>query len=257
MEPDNAFLSLREFTQRHLVWILGLVPFVLAAIKIGTGSLGNPQVYAYLVHELDIVGLVLSVALPLVPVTIFWVWLVWWDRRRRTPKDERINLGIWPFVVAGFALSMLALFQISYAIPTIIVLAFIPIDKARSWSRNRKLRLQFGADDQKLWRTPPYNALVIISFLALQALTPNTPWLPAEVISITHQPSQLARVVSVNDVFLTFINGRDQITIVRSKDVLARQPCYVSNSALRVLTMTVGEFVASRFKDYAQPECPK
>jgi hypothetical protein len=100
----------------------------------------------------------------------------------------------------------------------------------------------------------PYNALTYLAVIALQSImTLNMPWLPAEAVTIKDQPVQRARAVSVNEVFVTFLNDKNKIMIASSHDVLVRQPCYVDTSWLG---MTLGEFVVSHIKPTQKFKCP-
>jgi hypothetical protein len=179
LQPDAVYSSLREFVQKHLLWMLGLIPFGLAAFKILTVSKGDPEVFGYLVQQLDIVGLVLSVTLPMIPITIFWIWVMWYDRRRRMPKAKRSDLEEWPYVINTVIWATILFTQMSYVITSVAVLSYTIVQRLRLPRRNETLKLRYGADFKQLWHSQPINAIGLLVTLFVQSLiTFNTQWLP-------------------------------------------------------------------------------
>jgi hypothetical protein len=152
LEPENAYTGLRNFVSAHVLWILGLAPFILAALKILMISGNDSEVFGFLIHDLDVVGIVLSVTLPLVPLTLFWVWFMWWDRRRLIPKLERIEYGPIFWTINGCILLAMSFIQVSYVFATIAVLLLIFVQRAKLPTKNQKLRLRFGDDFENIWR---------------------------------------------------------------------------------------------------------
>jgi len=254
MEPLNLYSQIRDFARNHALWLLGLVPFAIAALKIFTISAGDLEVFGYLVQHLDLIGLVLSITLPLIPVLVFWVWVMWWDRRRLTPKANRSDLGGWKYpltTVIGFSIIYM---QTGYVVTSIVVLSYIVIGRLRLPKRNERELLRYGIDNKLLWRSPPIDAVSLLIVIAVQALiSVNTHWIPTEIITIKDQPPQLARVAEVNEVFITYLDDRNRIALVRSPDVLSREPCQ-QGSARRSPTGTLTTFM---FGEPTDTKCPE
>jgi hypothetical protein len=64
----NALDTLSHFVRTNLSWILGLVPFGLAAFQVLWISVGDPHVFGYIMQDLNVVTVVLTVSLPLIRV---------------------------------------------------------------------------------------------------------------------------------------------------------------------------------------------
>lgn len=253
LQPDAVYTTLREFVNRHPIWVIGLIPFGLAAFKILTVSQGDPEVFGYLVQQLDIVGLVLSVTLPMVPITIFWIWVMWYDRRRRTPKDERRDMQEFQTIPLVLVLLSISFAQMVYIITSVVVLSFIIVPRLRLPKRNERLKLRYGVDYRALLRSHPINAVSLLIVLFFQSLlTFNVHWLPAEVIQVKGQPRQQARVITVDKEFTTVLNDRNQVAILRTADIMLREPCYQA----KVFTSMTLVSLLSDDAEKSKEDCP-
>ena len=93
MSDDEAILpEPKSFVRDNLVWILGIVPFIMAAYQILKVSSGDPTVTAYLINNLDIPKFALALVLPYVPVAGFWIGVAWLQVHSRLPEPQKSQL---------------------------------------------------------------------------------------------------------------------------------------------------------------------
>jgi hypothetical protein len=224
MTDDGSVLPHpRSFIRDNLIWILGLVPFALAAIKILLVSGADSEVLRYLVQDLNVVALVLSTTLPLLPILVFWVCIGWLEWRKTLAPDIRAALG-WinypAYIFIGPILLTMRL--IDFIVNVVLLITFLI---ARPLMYRRRER-RFGAD--QAGRGPPIRLATPEAVFALflsYLITATVTWIPAEIISVKGEDPIAGYVLSSNDQWTTFYAGRGQIHIVRTTEVGSRAAC--------------------------------
>ncbi|ANW64033.1 hypothetical protein BCA37_10880 [Mycobacterium sp. djl-10] len=73
----DALRQLRTFLRGNIVWVIGLTPFILAALRLLVESGGNLETLKALAQNLDIVAISLTSLLPVVgAIFLFWAWML-------------------------------------------------------------------------------------------------------------------------------------------------------------------------------------
>jgi hypothetical protein len=167
--PETKLLPTpSEFLRDHLVWVLGIAPFVAAAFNVMIISTGDLEVFAYLLQNLSLVSLVLGVTLPLIPPAIVLISLVWLSQRTAIPRDERTKLRsyFWQpraliMVAVGLAMQMIWIFFTG----SLIIIYYLTQQLGRYWYGRRRSsgNAEAGLDCcRKISQTPNFATLRIM-----------------------------------------------------------------------------------------------
>ena len=87
-EGTFSFPALSQFVRDHLVWVLGITPFFIAAININSMSAGDPEVFTYILQNLNLAAFMLGVTLPLIPVAVALCAIAWIAQRNAVAKSQ-------------------------------------------------------------------------------------------------------------------------------------------------------------------------
>ena len=246
--PDQKFSlpTPTQFVGEHLPWVLGVVPFALAAVNVLAVSGGDPQVFSYLLQDLGIVALILSVVIPLIPVAILLMLLGWLTERRTIPKGERPEMHYTMLFFVGMGLGgALLTITISWLAVILILAIFIEIDRYFDHRRSLKSKFRYGADVKTATTFPGvFRFAVMVGVLMVQALVAGVNWLPNEVIETKGAPAVSGQVFTSDGQWTIFRDLKNRIHIVRADDVVSRQPCYRDTT---FLGKTPSKLISERF----------
>ena len=236
-----------DFVREHALWILGLVPLALAAIKILVVSSGDPQVFNYLIRNLNVVQLVLSIGLPLLPLAGLWLVITYYDKTLSTLRPERAEASFWlTQLVVGGGIAALLTMTLTFAVTTVgLVLLVLG---ARLISKLiHKRRLAALADDEsppqlRTWRFAP---LSFVAVLFIQLLfNSSSSWISNEIVSFqdtnNHPTQKVAQVIEVAEPWTILLVKPTQIRIIETKKIVSREPCATSTS---IWSRTVGSLL--------------
>jgi hypothetical protein len=252
----------KGFGSEHILWFLGLVPVGLAAIKILIVSGGDPQVFNYLLRNLNVVALVISIILPLIPLAAFWFLVSYFDRRYSLPKDERKEMPFWfsQFVWLAW-LASIGSMSVNFAFGSSVVIISILVIRLIQRLRYKKAVANTPVDQL----TPPRNRAAFgagsyVAVLCVQFLfNGGVPWISTESIVVKGSDNQATdergQVVEVGDPWTTILLWPRDIQIVETKSIISREPCVVDST---FLSGTVGGRVFGLFNSHqvkAKP-CP-
>jgi len=228
MSADRPALpTLTEFLREHIVWILGLVPFALAGMRILIISQGNVEVLTALLLDLNVVALVLGTLLPIVPTLSFWAIVYWFERRRRTTRADQSHpspmASGWIGLAVGLILSAASFFT---TLPNIGLLVFFLVARGLRYVRDRR-RHGEQFDDGAHIRLDMLNCVVLAIVGSVVSI--YTMWIPTEVINIKgHQP-EVEYVLSSDREWTTHLaaysQGNGRLHIDKTSDVESRRPC--------------------------------
>ena len=221
----------KQFLRQNTVWILGLIPFVLAAVKVLTASGGDPQVFTSLLQNLDLTALVLSSVLPIIPLALFWVGVSYLDARLAIPKATRSESPSYVrlIFIAGIP-AMVLYMTVTHALTSALLIALVINGRWFEKRAYRKRQLRLGADATPKHHPRPLNAwswsLVVV--LAIQAIvSPDSSWIPTEMIQSKVHGQIIGRVLSVNGDWTTILGRPPHIIIVPTPDVSSRELCSI------------------------------
>ena len=130
------------FVRAHYLWILGLTPFGLAALRIFWLSGGDPSVFPYVLQSFNVVALVMGALLPIIPLLAFWVLFFYLDRRRSLPKSKRQSDPPWLWIFMGFLGSLSLYMTGTFALIIFVTLLIGIIWRGILRSKHRKNRLK-------------------------------------------------------------------------------------------------------------------
>ena len=246
-----------QFVRENLVWVLGVVPFVLAAVNVLVVSGGDPQVFSYLLQDLGVVPLILSVVIPLIPVAILLILLGWLTERRTIPKGERPEMHyimLW-LVPMGLGVALIMI-TITWLAVILFFAIFIEIDRYFTRRQSLKTKLRYGADVKTAMTFPGVSRFaVIVVVLAVQAFVAGANWLPNEVIETKAAPAVSGQVFTSDGQWTIFRDLKNRIHIVRADDVVSRQPCYRDTT---FLGKTPTNLISERFSTTPPVvQCPR
>jgi hypothetical protein len=246
-EPGFSLPTPAEFLREHLVWVLGLIPFILAAIEVLIATGGDPLVFSYLIQNMGVVTVVLCSILPLIPLAVLLIaiWLI--ALRYTTPKSDRRDLGnVTLFaVLLGIGSSILTISLVYLLV--VIVIAAINIQQSYAMRlRARKDRLRYGADVPSKSKYAPALSTFIASLAMLSiqslAIPVNGNWIPSEVIQVKGAPKVAGDLLTSDHTWTIYRDFHNQVHIVKTDDVVSRQPCYRDS---RLMFKNIGQIITA------------
>lgn len=250
--------TLAGFIREHLTWVLGLVPFAVAAINLLVLSGGNPQTFGYLLQSLNIVSLLLGVVIPLIPLIIIWGALVWFIVDRIRPKvPYSANRFMADAVVAtGFAFCVVTalLGYLAIIAGSFVMHAF---GNLLVWLKNRKRQRIFGA--RALIPRFEYGYGVLFQYLVfaclLSALFLPQTWLPTEVVTVKSAKPATGRILSSTEDWTIYMEPGlgGKVNVVHTTDVESRVPCILQPT---VFAKSIAGVLAQRRDRVNEILCP-
>ena len=229
---DNALPTLTTFVGRHITWVLSLLPFVLVGIKLLSNSGGDIEVFRYLLQDVNIVVLLMASIVPLIPIAVFWMWVMIIEWFISTPRSQwRIPFATWLVVPLIGGLIALLFFMSTGALIGCIVLVLFLIGSR--WS----IRWLHRKDDVDPYENEPIRTefLQIFMFAVMAALiTAPSMWLPTEIVKVRNW-NYVGYVLSTSDQWTTLLERDKTIHVFQSSDVVSRKPCSRDNWLIRPL----------------------
>ncbi|WAJ43542.1 hypothetical protein OK015_20380 [Mycobacterium sp. Aquia_216] len=250
MKPvERIFPNWREFARDHIIWILGLLPLVLAGIKLFAVSEGDPEVFRFLLRDLNVVQLVIATVVPFAPLVIFWTYVVWLDWIRRTPAAVRnqvmpewLDQPIWN--AAMLIVLIMPTFQILISIAILMFLFF------RRRRARKKAELRWGANHGQTLAPIYWSARGFLFGLVLQGLIGSSgSWFPAEAVKVRGSDVQAAYVISYDRDWTTVLDSHKKIKLYKTESVESRSACIGDWTWL-------GRPITKVFSSAPEPICP-
>ena len=223
--PETKF-SLPTFLRDHLVWVLGLVPLVLAALNILWISHGDSEVFAYLLQNLNLVALVLGTILPLISPAIVIISLVWLSHLTAMSEEERAKSPVGWKILSAIMIPFGMLFmQLHFVILTaiVIILLFLYYLFQRGW--NKRSQIRYGVDVHTNPLLPPYFLVLALLLPMVSQAFQGSGWIPYEVLHLKDRPVS-GQVLSADKEWTTFLDSSQHVQIVPTENVKSREPCY-------------------------------
>lgn len=256
--PAISLPSPNDLLQNHLPWLVGLLPFVMAAIQVLGSSEGDPEVFAYLLQNLGVVPLVLSVIIPLIPLAvILFVWSLL-SEYLATPRDQRPPVSR-PVVIGCLAFCIVAVSFITL-LYLMVVVSTIGLTVSSWCARARKKRrdtLLYGHDVKV--PKPFVPGLSFVAFLigayALVsiAIPSNGAWMPFEMISVNNDKVVTGQVYSSDVHWTIFRDMFNKVHIVKTDAIKSRQPCHRGPG---FLLRTPAAVLVEQIEDRPDVVCP-
>jgi hypothetical protein len=234
-DQDQLLPEPRSFIRENLIWILGIIPFALAGIRVIVVSNGDVEVLRFLMKDLDVIVLMLATILPLLPLASFWLLIAWVDWVRTTPREKRLLFARWADLIIPGALFLVAMFiQTAFLIFSIIMLVLIlGVRKFISCHSKRHPRYAEVND-------PFREDMILFCALAVAPLLINSTaiWLPIEQVKIA-EDELTGSVLSNDGDWTTFLDRDTQIHMFKSSEIEARTACSYANWATKpILKLT-------------------
>jgi len=229
---------------------------VVATINIVVLSGGKPQVFGYLVKELDVVGLIISAGVPLVPVIFLWGALVWFSTDSNWLMKRRTDIGAMLYIMAFFGL-ILSLFttQLTYLGVMAFSFGVYGWRWARVAFRNRRDKILYG-DSFPLLPSPRYGYVQLIASLGLicflSIISFASTWLPTENIEVRDMTPFSGQMIASDSDWTMFLRSAGNVQIVRTADMESRVPCEDSQM---ILGRTIAEILARSANRMQVPAC--
>lgn len=214
----DTLRELRAFLRGNIVWVIGLTPFLLVALRLLIESGGNLETLKALAQNLDIVAISLTSLLPVVgAILLFWAWMFVMAaqaEQKGVPKGKSGGVGA---VLAVFAVPTL----IFIAVPLNLLLLMLAIIAV--------LVLYVVLKDAKGFGCLVSLALLVV-ILAVPILTLLAPlfyagmWLPREEVLIDKGRVVVQGYVVASDEAWTKILDHDNrdLLIYKTEDVSKR-----------------------------------
>ena len=209
--PGDALPTPSEFIRRDLTWTLGLLPFVIAGLRVMVMSDGDGEVLDALLHNLNVTGLVLSTVLPCITMLSVWYLAGWFQFLR--PKDMKsaqwtISQGLW-LMVAAVAFIVAQENSLSTLLISGVFIAFQVILHRRASGRSVLAALPF-----------------FVASLLMVAMIHQSWWLPAEIIHVKGRDAEVGYVLATDPQWTTYLIGVNKVLrIDRTNLIESREPC--------------------------------
>ena len=222
-DSENAMPTVADFVGKHLTWVLSLFPFVVAGIRLVVVYRGDQEVLRYLVQDLSIVALLMATVVPLIPVGLFWLYVLALEWYFSTPKEQRgisaTGRVIAPIFGALFVAAIIFM-PIGLLIANVGLLAiFLLSDRLIRW---RARKVSYPTPETEI-RENVLRALVCVATGAV--IISSSMWLPVEVVKLRDSKPQVGYVLSIKDDWTTFLDRDHAIHIFRTTDTESRQAC--------------------------------
>jgi len=198
----------------NLVWILGLIPVLLSAIRIYAVAGGDEAVLRALVDDLDVIALFLATVLPVLPYYWFFLGVVLLDssvfrKARENSLRKRIIAALAMFAIGGFMMQW-SRSSISLTVILCIVMLIFMI-RAKFFAR--------GFPGVKI------GLFLLVASVVLVFAAVRYPWIPAELITLEGEPVKRGYVLSESDSGLTIMWRGGGLQLVDAASVKSRQFC--------------------------------
>lgn len=225
---SSSFDVISKWSKGNLIWLLGLVPFLLVVANVLLLSNGDLATLRVLVRNADPVNVALSVLTPLVPLVLLMVAchiIEEWVVVRRMPAE--VGLGA---IITGVAALMLMPFSrgstlIVFAISFIALGIFV-----------RRERRKFAAENRRSKVFQPSITVIV----AIIALLLGGPWMPRERIELQDKPPLAGYFLSTQDDWSTLLTEDGEVVIVPSDQVVTRVVCGTPNQGRTALAILRG-----------------
>ncbi|MFT9663247.1 hypothetical protein ACM0CQ_13435 [Mycobacteroides abscessus subsp. abscessus] len=221
-EDEPLPRTLAEFLSRHLTWVLSLLPFVLAGFKLLTNSGGDIQVLRYLVQNVNIVVLLLSSVVPLIPLAVFWLYVIGIEWLFVAPQDfKKINIPEWLFIPFLGGLIAVVIYM-----PTGMLIAnggllvfYIVFRKFFRWLRRNDEDDPLDGLSMRADFLQGFMLTVVASLFTIPSM-----WLPIESMEVG-ELKMSGYVLSISDQWTTILDRHKNIQIITTSDLKSRRPC--------------------------------
>jgi hypothetical protein len=232
------------------------LPFVVAAIDVLVVSRGDPEVLSYLLQNLGLLPLILSIVVPLIPLAILLALLAWFTERRLIPKGERekLHYGL-PWLMAIVASTVVSTITISYLFFVLTIAVNIEIRKYFTHQKSIKERLRYGADFPIPTTFHPgmsFFAFILLFYVFQTFSSLSANWLPNETVKTKGESAVSGQIFSSNTDWTIFRDVKNKMHIVRTADVESRQACYPDTS---ILTKAVAVAIIEHFRPTTKVQC--
>ena len=217
------------------LWVLGLIPIILACLHLMIVARGNAETLRSLVQNLNITALVLATTLPLGSTILTWWFFFSFLVKVGRPKPLRkpgwvlsiTVLAIFVAFVDFFAMPLpygainLAIFAMLRV--CVIAVAVTPALSRKFADRARKV----GTGMARIWALVfLIGPLVIwLGFLGV--------WLPQKRLTVGATDIEPVYVLSYDDHWMKYMDGAHKVHVVPTKDVTSRDTLDISRSTWR------------------------
>lgn len=221
------------FVRDNIIWILGLLPVVIASVETLGISGGNIQIIAYIFQDVSLASVVATAVIPFMPVAIFalcahglLLWMKHPDRRSKPYKDPVIIATSLPMVLLWL------LMPIAVAFAIIIAAAATYNDKRKEENR---LKLRYGVDAREskskvaIELTPVFPSLLLAMVIMILVAFSDVTFVPKELIALKGKKPVVAQVLLSDKEWTKYLESNAQerqVRIAHTSDVESRVPCY-------------------------------
>jgi hypothetical protein len=254
----NLLTALSSFVREHPLWAVGLIPFGVVAVDLLVASNGNPVVFGYILQNIDVLPVVLSQTLPMVPITLIFLWMYW----LLTPTTI-IRKGTWSGLINSIA-ALLLIVLAYFAMPLLHILAAAGFLAMLAFIRVRDRRLAKKAHpgdaaDTDYVVQPTLGRqsvqLILAVFVLIQVLAFSWVWIPPEIVAIKGRKPTTGQVLSSTHEWTTYIERGAQVAIriVPTKDVESRKPCWAGKGGMALFNSIHS---AIDYTQWPEDHCP-
>ncbi|ORM38164.1 hypothetical protein BFL43_01030 [Williamsia sp. 1135] len=201
----------------------GLIPVLLAALKVVVVSGGDPQALRALVQDLDVLGLVLATFLPIGSTLLLWGFVFWAVAANKAVGKVDRAVGHTPEQNAYYTrlpvVSVIVVAVCYWSMPVVFLVSNIGIVVALTL-----LGVLFGRRE-RLWARSIYifGIVLIVASIIIYPLVSGM-WLTAERISARNERPEVGYVLSSDVRWTRYMNEDRRVIIVSSSEVTRREP---------------------------------
>lgn len=219
----------------NLGLLIGVLPLLLAALRVLLWARGDQAVLATLVQTLNVQAIILGSLAPVVALgTAFAAFALMADPATWNPIRRWVKrLDSWvPIVAIPLSLAILVITKIAVLVSIATLLGIAVAARAIDRRRGRRRGRAPAKWTENGW------ALAVGYVLWWLATAPM--WLPAEVVTLSSGTSTTAYVLSSGEGWTTLLTDDRSVLRVRSDQVTGRAVCNESGgrSLLQVVTTT-------------------
>jgi hypothetical protein len=227
------------FIRRNIVWFAGLTPVTLASVNILGLSAGDPEVFGYLVQNLDLPRLIVGIVIQLIPAAILFMGFAWWDNEKWRPRAD--NLTEWRrrtrnrLIFFPLMFIVCLFMQVFWLGAAIISIAIVYLERRDSEKHYLRTMRRYGIDVPLKVRSPLMEGVRAFPFLFLlfafiwAAMPSNSTSIPAESMQVNGESTPIiGRVISSDEMWTTILLVPiGPVRVVTTGNISARSPCSI------------------------------
>jgi len=225
------------------LWLLGLVPVLLACLHVMIVSRGDAETLRSLVQNLNVTALVLSTLLPLGTTILTWIYVFMFLTAVTKPREDGRFRQLWTtswFLVVVGVIDFIAM-PLSYGTVNVVLVSVFVASIATS-----RKALKHPNPGRLVWAVQALSKINAKVWALTFLLAPLLIWLcflgvylPKERLTVGAAEFDPVYILSADERWTKYMDGAHKVHIVRTTDIRDREMVGTSDSRWRKTPMDI------------------